>query len=44
MENAKRASIGDIDHITDGFERIRKFLTGILEDNIESETYKNSVE
>ena len=44
LENAKRASIGDVDHITDGFERIRKFLTGILEDNVESETYKNSVE
>ena len=44
LENAKRASIGDVDHITDGFERIRKFLTGILEDDVESETYKNSVE
>lgn len=42
LENAKRASVGDVEHITDGFERVRKALSDILDDNVESEKYKTS--
>ena len=44
LENVKRAAIGDTASITDGFERIRIFLDGILKEDVESQEYTKSVE
>lgn len=44
LENVRRAAVGDVASITDGFERIRAFLDGILKDDVESQEYTKSVE
>ena len=44
LENVRRAAVGDVASITDGFERTRAFLDGILKDDVESQEYTKSVE